>query len=323
MVRTGVAVSPLLPMITLLAGLCAGVATAHTGAPAVLTLTQAETRDQWALVWEHPMDQTGPGKLDSDCQAAPWSGPEVATDRLRWWTTLQCGAAQEPVVRLSSEDALTAIVRTVPQGTAATHVLIELGPTPAAVPRQDPPHTTALHYLRAGALHVAAGLDHILLLIGLGCAAVQHRSPHRATARTVAAFGVGHAVTVVVIGLGLLRPPVAWCEAAIGATLILLGRQLWQGTSTPTWRWAGACGLIHGLGFGSALAELGLPLQQRLLALLGFNAGVDVAQAVISAATVGALSLPWICRQRARLSAGLAVLISTVGFTWLWGLWTS
>jgi hypothetical protein len=44
-------------------------------------------------------------------------------------------------------------------------------------------------------------------------------------------------------------------------------------------------GLLHGLGFAGALSEIGLPEGQIPLALLFFNAGVEVGQLLFIAAT--------------------------------------
>ena len=40
-------------------------------------------------------------------------------------------------------------------------------------------------------------------------------------------------------------------------------------------------GLIHGFGFASVLADLGLPRDALLLALVGFNLGVEAGQLAI------------------------------------------
>ena len=43
-------------------------------------------------------------------------------------------------------------------------------------------------------------------------------------------------------------------------------------------------GLIHGFGFASVLLEIGLPTDRLILALLGFNVGVEIGQLGIVAA---------------------------------------
>ena len=47
------------------------------------------------------------------------------------------------------------------------------------------------------------------------------------------------------------------------------------------WTVAFGFGLIHGFGFASVLADLVLPESTLLLALLGFNLGVEVGQLVL------------------------------------------
>jgi long-subunit acyl-CoA synthetase (AMP-forming) len=42
-----------------------------------------------------------------------------------------------------------------------------------------------------------------------------------------------------------------------------------------------ALGLLHGFGFSSVLADLGLPGDGLVAALLGFNVGVEIGQAAI------------------------------------------
>jgi hypothetical protein len=48
-----------------------------------------------------------------------------------------------------------------------------------------------------------------------------------------------------------------------------------------------ACGLLHGLGFAAALSGLGLEGSHRALALLGFNVGIELGQALFVAGLLG------------------------------------
>jgi hypothetical protein len=49
------------------------------------------------------------------------------------------------------------------------------------------------------------------------------------------------------------------------------------------WVVAFVFGLVHGFGFASVLADLGLPQGALALALVGFNAGVELGQLAIVA----------------------------------------
>ncbi len=50
-------------------------------------------------------------------------------------------------------------------------------------------------------------------------------------------------------------------------------------------------GLLHGLGFASALIDIGLPQGDVPLALLTFNVGVEVGQLSFIAAILGVMQL--------------------------------
>jgi hypothetical protein len=111
--------------------------------------------------------------------------------------------------------------------------------------------------------------------------------------------------------------PSRWVESAIAASVVLAALNnlypLFQG---KRWMVAFAFGLIHGFGFASVLADLGLPQSALLLALLGFNLGVEAGQLAIVSAF---LPLAYAMRRttfyrRAIFTAGsgLIVLIATV-----------
>ena len=56
------------------------------------------------------------------------------------------------------------------------------------------------------------------------------------------------------------------------------------------WYLAGSFGLLHGMGFAGALAEIGLPQGNVPLALLFFNVGIEIGQIVF---VVFVLALWW------------------------------
>ena len=54
------------------------------------------------------------------------------------------------------------------------------------------------------------------------------------------------------------------------------------------WLVAGGFGLLHGLGFAGALAEVGLPPDEIPLALLSFNLGIEAGQLAFVAVVLAA-----------------------------------
>ena len=65
--------------------------------------------------------------------------------------------------------------------------------------------------------------------------------------------------------------------------MLAAANNLWPVVERRRWLVAFGFGLIHGFGFASVLAELGLPADALVLSLLGFNAGVELGQLAIVA----------------------------------------
>ena len=74
-------------------------------------------------------------------------------------------------------------------------------------------------------------------------------------------------------------------KAAIALSILFLGPEIarrWRGETSFTirnpWVVAFAFGLLHGLGFATALTSAGLPPADIPVALLSFNIGVELGQ---------------------------------------------
>ena len=150
-----------------------------------------------------------------------------------------------------------------------------------------------------GIWHIWAGYDHVLFLFTLLLPAVVVRVQGRWAARSslrssvvdvlqvVTAFTVAHSLTLTLAALGLVHVPSRAVESAIAFT-VLLGALNLLFPVVRERRWAVALlfGLVHGLGFASVLADLGLPGSGLLTALIGFNTGVEIGQLAIVALLV-------------------------------------
>ena len=170
----------------------------------------------------------------------------------------------------------------------------------ASLGRLHSPIETLMAYLREGLAHVWSGWDHMLFIAGLFLPAALRRSagswqpvPHLGPALTdaaklVTAFTIAHAITLCLTALGVVSLPTRGVESLVALSVLFAGvNNLWpmvtrRGLFVLAW----VFGLIHGTAIAGALLELGLPPSGRLLALLGFNLGVEAAQLLLVAIVV-------------------------------------
>ena len=113
--------------------------------------------------------------------------------------------------------------------------------------------------------------------------------------KIITAFTVAHSITLAVAALDIAQIPQAPVEAMIALSIMFVAaetlpqkRKGHDLASRSPWIIAFAFGLLHGLGFGGALKEVGLPQSDVPLALLTFNLGVEAGQ-VLFVVTVLAL----------------------------------
>ena len=166
-----------------------------------------------------------------------------------------------------------------------------------------------LQWLRLGAAHIATGWDHLAFVSGLALGG--------RTARDVivaaTGFTVGHAVTLALGAVGAIVLPAALVETAIAASIAAVAIENLAAPPPPRRRAASAAafGLLHGLGFAGALRDIGLPVGARILAILGFNVGIEVGQLAFLAAL--GLGLAAAGGGRQRLVRGGSVLLVGIG----------
>lgn len=137
-------------------------------------------------------------------------------------------------------------------------------------------------YLHLGVEHILLGVDHLLFVFGLLLAVPRRRSLFIA----ITTFTLAHSVTLALASLGVLKVPGPPVEAVIALSIVLLAAELMRQQETGEeglslrrpWMVSFAVGLLHGLGFAGALAEVGLPRSEIPTALISFNIGVELGQ---------------------------------------------
>jgi hypothetical protein len=147
-------------------------------------------------------------------------------------------------------------------------------------------------YVREGFRHILIGYDHILFLLALLLSVMLHLARSgsdlgRALAElaaVVSAFTVGHSITLALAALGVVDPPSRLVESLIALSVVLAAlNNLVPMVQRRIWLIALGFGLIHGFGFAGVLRELGLPDHSLIVALFGFNLGVELGQLAVVA----------------------------------------
>ncbi|MEW6688904.1 MAG: HupE/UreJ family protein [Pseudomonadota bacterium] len=186
-------------------------------------------------------------------------------------------------------------------------------------------------YLREGVWHIWIGFDHILFLLSLLLPSVLIlRNREWLGARrfgdsfwdvfkVVTSFTVAHSITLSLAALSVISLPSRLVESAIAASVVLAAlNNLVPVVSGRRWLVAFAFGLIHGFGFASVLTDLGLPQGALLLALVGFNLGVEAGQlAIVSAFLPVAYALRATWAYRRLMLGGGSALVALLAGVWL------
>ena len=153
-----------------------------------------------------------------------------------------------------------------------------------------------VNYAREGVWHIWIGFDHILFLLALLLPAVVVRDGRVWQAvsafkpalwsvlKIVTAFTLAHSITLTLATRGYISLPSRWVESTIAASVVVAAlNNIFPLFRERRWVMAFLFGLIHGFGFASVLADLGLPQNALVLALFGFNVGVEAGQLAIVA----------------------------------------
>ncbi|WP_213816666.1 HupE/UreJ family protein [Glaciihabitans sp. dw_435] len=191
-------------------------------------------------------------------------------------------------------------------------------------------------FFRLGAEHLLTGLDHILFLLAL----IAGSRRLREVVLAATAFTLAHSVTFILAATGVVSVPAAFVEPVIALSITAVAAwylwRLWRrgdeandfdttrgtfGLDRAGWLRLAAVfvfGLVHGLGFASALG-IDEPWSWTLLwSLLVFNVGIEAVQLTIIAIVFPLLML--LRRRTPRVgrwvTGAIAVVVSVAGLIW-------
>lgn len=172
-------------------------------------------------------------------------------------------------------------------------------------------------YVRLGFTHILpSGWDHVLFVTGLVLGSSRRL---RRLLLELSAFTLAHTVTLGAGALGLVTLPPRLVEPLIAFSIAFIAVENLRAKASGRGRLAlvFGFGFLHGMGFASALAQIGLARQSFVLSLLSFNGGVELGQLVVVAVLMGALAFVRDERQLQRVVVRPAsVAIAAVGLVW-------
>ena len=188
-----------------------------------------------------------------------------------------------------------------------------------------------VEYLQTGVWHIWSGIDHLLFLLSLLLPAVLRRRDNHWDAvplakpafinilKVVTAFTVAHSVTLSLAAFDIVRLPTRLTESVIAASIVVAAlNNLFPKVTEGRWRIAFAFGLLHGFGFASVLADMGLPPVARAISLVSFNLGVEVGQlAVVLAVMPLAFAVRATTFYRQTVMRWGSSAVATLAFVWL------
>ena len=186
-------------------------------------------------------------------------------------------------------------------------------------------------YAREGVWHIWIGFDHVLFLISLllpaalaatgrGWEAAERFAPvFWDVFKVVTAFTIAHSITLSLAALAVIQLPSRLIESAIALSVMLAAlNNLQPLVLGRRWIVAFVFGLVHGFGFASVLMDLGLPQGTLLIALVGFNLGVEAGQlAIVSLFLPLAFRMrrTWVYRRM--IFTGGSAVIALIATVWL------
>jgi hypothetical protein len=184
------------------------------------------------------------------------------------------------------EEPIAVTFLRVPEQRSLTRWLVADQASPRFDPAAEPKAVVAdstpwWRYVAFGFTHIVPkGLDHVLFVLGL------YFGARRLSALfwLVTGFTLAHSATLGLASAGVLRLPPRIVETLIALSIAWIGiENLVPRLRDGRHRYAlvFCFGLLHGMGFASALGSLQTPQGSFLLALLGFNLGIEAGQAVV------------------------------------------
>ena len=185
---------------------------------------------------------------------------------------------------------------------------------------EEPAHKFSevfFEYIPVGFTHIIPkGLDHILFVVGIFFLSTKLS----ALFWQISFFTLAHSVTLALASFGIVKISPSIVEPLIAASIVYVAVENFYSKMFNLRRSIiiFCFGLLHGLGFASVLAEFGLPIQQFLPALVGFNIGVELGQISIVLILFGLIGYWFNTKNwyRKLITLPISSIVGLIGLYW-------
>ncbi len=195
---------------------------------------------------------------------------------------------------------------------------------------------TVRTFFLTGMHHLLTGIDHMLFVTMLLVPAMFRRREHSLglhadllpvadfrgmfleSIKVLSAFTIAHGTTLTLSVLHIVSIPERLSEAGIALTILITAiDNIFHVIPGRRWPLAFLFGLIHGLGFATALGPLALPPVALGVALISFNLGLEAAQVSIACVVlpIGFALRNTVVYPR-RIMPGISTAVAFVAFAW-------
>lgn len=180
-----------------------------------------------------------------------------------------------------------------------------------------PLHQVIIEYIVIGFEHILPlGLDHILFILGLFLLNTQLKP----LIQQITLFTIAHTITLGLSINGIMTLPANIVEPLIAFSIVYVGIENMLTKKINRLRLVVVFlfGLIHGMGFATALADFGMPEQTFITTLISFNIGVELGQ--LSIIFLAYFSITYWCKDKSWYRSTIVIpsslLISIIGLYW-------
>ncbi len=145
-----------------------------------------------------------------------------------------------------------------------------------------PVHQVAWYYFKLGFAHIIPqGIDHVLFIIAICLINTKLKT----VIYQASAFTLAHTIALALSMKNIIAAPAPIIEPIIALSIVFVAVENIILHELKPWRLllVFLFGLIHGLGFASALNEIGLPPDKFFTSILMFNLGIEICQVLIIA----------------------------------------